>query len=55
MIPRKNKTYKRLKPWSLLFGLNGFPYGLIGPQIKNVLLINWGPNNKPRNTQISHY
>jgi hypothetical protein len=49
------KTYEISKPWSLLVGLNGFTYELIGPQINNVLLINLGPNNKPRNAQISHY
>jgi hypothetical protein len=27
------KTYERLKPWSLLFGLDSFTYELIDPQI----------------------
>jgi hypothetical protein len=26
------KTYEGLKPWSLLFGLNGFSQELIGPK-----------------------
>jgi hypothetical protein len=37
-IPRK-KIYERLKPWSLLFGLNGFTHNLIGPQTNRILLI----------------
>jgi len=49
------KRYERLKPWSLLFGLDSFTYEFIDPQIKNILLINLGPKNKPRNAQISHY
>jgi hypothetical protein len=49
----KMKTYEGLKPWSLLFDLNDFTHDeLIGPQTNNILL---GPNNEPRNVQISHY
>ncbi len=42
----KIKAYEGLKPWSLLFGLNGFTHELIGPkqiifysQINNIVLI----------------
>jgi hypothetical protein len=33
------KAYEGLKPWSLLFGLNGFTHELIGPGTNNILLI----------------
>jgi hypothetical protein len=36
------KAYERLKPWSLLFGLNAFTYELIGSQTNNILLVTWG-------------
>ncbi len=48
-------TYERLKPWSLLFDLNGVTHELIVPQTNNINNNNLGPNNKPRNAQISHY
>ncbi len=35
------EVHERLKPWSLLFSLNGFTHELIGPQIINILLITW--------------
>jgi hypothetical protein len=35
------KTYERLKPWSLLFDLNGFTHELINTQANNILLITW--------------
>jgi hypothetical protein len=50
-----NPTYERLKPWSLLFDLNGVTHELIVPQTNNFNFNNLGPNNKLRNAQISHY
>jgi hypothetical protein len=41
MMSRK-KEYKGLKPWSLLFDLNGFTHELISPQTNDILLITWG-------------
>jgi hypothetical protein len=36
------KADERLKPWSLLFGLNCFTHELIDPQTNKILLIIWG-------------
>ncbi len=36
------KTYHELKPWSLVFGHNGFTRELIGPKLNNMLLITRG-------------
>jgi hypothetical protein len=35
------KTCEESKPWSLVFGLNGSTYELIGRQINNILLRTW--------------
>jgi len=40
----------RLKPWSLLFELNGFYTWTRWPPNNNLM-----PNNEPRSAQISHY
>jgi hypothetical protein len=45
MLLRKKermKTCEESKPWSLLFGLNGFTYELIGRETNNILLRTWG-------------
>jgi hypothetical protein len=35
------KGYEGLKPWTLLFDLNGFTLELIGPKTNNILIITW--------------
>ncbi len=40
------KTYDRLKPWTLVFSLNGFTHEFICPQISNIILTTWGQQAK---------
>jgi hypothetical protein len=57
MIPKKKKLKhgRTTEALVLLFNLNGFTHEFIDPKTNNIFINNLGPNNEPRNAQISHY